>query len=202
MARVLGIEELDRISVAGVQWRPLRRTLGITAFGTNAYTANAGEQVVEEHSERGGHEEMYVVLSGRARFTIGGSQIEVPAGSVVFLEDPEEERGAVALQDGTTVLAVGGMPGTITPSAWEFRFAAAPAYDTGDFSRAYEVCAEGLELHPDNAHLHYELACFSARAGERERALTHLRRALDSGDEWFRESAAKDPDLESVWNNV
>jgi hypothetical protein len=41
-ARLQRIEELDSIAVAGVHWRPLRRALGVTAFGTNAYTADAG----------------------------------------------------------------------------------------------------------------------------------------------------------------
>jgi len=49
-------------------WHPVRRTLGIRSFGTNAYTAlNAGDRVVEEHDEVGaGHEEVYLVPSGRA----------------------------------------------------------------------------------------------------------------------------------------
>ena len=79
-ARVQRIDELDSISVAGVNWRPLRRTLGVTAFGTNAYTADAGEEIVEDHDElledppegQRGHEEMYVVITGRAAFTGAG----------------------------------------------------------------------------------------------------------------------------------
>ena len=36
-------------------WRPVRRRLGIRAFGTNAYTAEkAGDRVLEEHHERDG----------------------------------------------------------------------------------------------------------------------------------------------------
>ena len=35
----------------GAPRRPVRRRLGITAFGTNAYTADAGNSVVEEHHE-------------------------------------------------------------------------------------------------------------------------------------------------------
>src|SRR5205823_1535239 len=37
---VLSRDELDRIPVMeGLEWRPLRRRLGIRAFGTNAYTS-------------------------------------------------------------------------------------------------------------------------------------------------------------------
>ena len=59
---------------------------GIQAFGINAYTAEkAGDVVVEEHDEKGdggagGHEELYVVVSGRARFTLAGESVDAPAG--------------------------------------------------------------------------------------------------------------------------
>ena len=65
---VVHLDELDRFPVddEGLLWRPVRRRLGITAFGTNAYTAEQGtERVVEEHHEEGGHEELYFVATGR-----------------------------------------------------------------------------------------------------------------------------------------
>ena len=64
------LEDIEPISVVGgtLLWRPVRRTLDIGAFGINAYIApNAGDDVVEEHTEKlYFHEEIYVVLSGRA----------------------------------------------------------------------------------------------------------------------------------------
>ena len=71
---VVHLDELDRFPVddEGLLWRPVRRRLGITAFGTNAYTAERGtERVVEEHHEQDGHEELYFVASGRATFVLG-----------------------------------------------------------------------------------------------------------------------------------
>ena len=121
---------------------------------------------------------MYVVLSGRARFTIGEREQDAGPGTVVFFDDHTEHRVAVALENRTTVLAVGGMPGTITPSAWEWRFAAEPAYTAGDYDEAYRICAEGLEVHPEDAEIHYQLACYANRGGHAERAREHLRRAL------------------------
>jgi hypothetical protein len=206
-ARVQRIEDLDRIPVAGVNWRPLRRTLGITAFGTNAYTADAGEEVVEAHDEAPddesapGHEEMYVVISGRARFEVAGEEFEAGPGTVVYLGEPGDRRHAVALQDGTTVLAVGGAPGTVTPSAWESWFAAEPSYEAGDYARAYEICATGLADHPEHPVIHYQLACYAARAGESDRAREHLDKALASGDPRIREWADSDDDLASVWTS-
>ena len=68
---VANVEHLARIPVEeGLEWRPIRRRFGIESFGTNAYTSSrVGGWVVEEHQESSGHEELYVVLSGRARFT-------------------------------------------------------------------------------------------------------------------------------------
>ena len=125
--KVLKVDELDRIPVSGadVMWRPVRRTLGITAFGINAYTGEAGENVVEKHTEeRLRHEELYVVVSGRARFELDGESVDAPAGTLVFLSDPAVERYAVAEEPGTAVLAIGGKPGLHETSAWEYFFAA------------------------------------------------------------------------------
>ena len=63
-------------------WKPVRRPLGMTAFGINAYTAaNAGDEVVEEHTEEQlGHEEIYLVIRGHATFTVDGEEIDAPCG--------------------------------------------------------------------------------------------------------------------------
>ena len=65
-----------------LRWTPVRKHFGITAFGVNAYTATeVGQDVVEEHTEeRLGHEEMYVVLSGRATFVLDRE------GTIRFIE--------------------------------------------------------------------------------------------------------------------
>src|SRR5215471_9418970 len=88
-------------------WKPLRRTLDIEAFGMNAYVApNAGDDVVEEHTESTlHHEEVYVVLSGRATFTLEGETLHAPVGTVVFIRDPLIKRHARAEEPGTQVLA-------------------------------------------------------------------------------------------------
>ena len=68
---VMRLDEMEAIPVAGVRWKPVRRTLGIEAFGINAYTGDAGEHVVEEHDEQGGgaggHEEVYAVITAGPR---------------------------------------------------------------------------------------------------------------------------------------
>jgi len=82
------LDEIDPIPVVGgtLLWRPVRRTVDIGAFGINAYTApNPGGDVVEEHTEQTyGHEEVYVVLKGRATFTLDEETLDAPAGTVVL----------------------------------------------------------------------------------------------------------------------
>jgi tetratricopeptide (TPR) repeat protein len=194
---VVKIDELDRIPVSGadVTWRPVRRRLGITAFGINAYTGEPGENVVEEHTEeRFRHEELYVVISGRARFELDGESVDAPAGTLVFLGEPEVKRHAVAEEPGTTVLAIGGKPGVHQTSAWEYFFAAYSYADRGDLDRAIANLNEGLAEQPDSPPLHYHLACIESRAGQLEQAREHLGRALEL-DPGLRKWADEDEDL-------
>jgi tetratricopeptide (TPR) repeat protein len=194
---VLKIDDLDRIPVSGadVMWRPVRRRLGITAFGVNVFTGEPGENVVEAHTEeRFRHEELYVVVSGRARFELDGEFIDASAGTLVFLGEPEVKRHAVAQEPGTTVLAIGGKPGVHETSAWEYFFAAYSYADRGDFDRAIADLNEGLAEQPDSPALHYHLACIESRAGQLEQAREHLDRALEL-DPGLRKWADEDEDL-------
>jgi tetratricopeptide (TPR) repeat protein len=199
---VTSLDELERLPVdeEGLVWRPVRRRLGITSFGTNAYTAaKAGDRVVESHTERtNGHEELYVVLAGRARFEIGEEEADAPAGTLVFLRDPAVRRGAVAVEDGTTVLAIGAKPGVaFEPSAWETAFAAYSYRRLGDVERGWSVLREAVEQDPSAWQAQYHLACFSALDGDRAAAIEHLRAAVAIDPEAAR-WAADDEDFDSI----
>jgi hypothetical protein len=114
----------------GADWITLRHQLGVTAFGINAWRApEAGRQVIVEHDEADSlHQEVYVVVAGRAAFTIGGETLDAPVGTVIFIEDPKLQRVGIAKEPGTTVLAVGAQPGTVfTPSTWESELIEGPA---------------------------------------------------------------------------
>lgn len=194
------VDELDAVPVAGVVWRPVRRRLGIRAFGMNAYTAEgAGRQIVEEHDERTlGHEEVYVVVRGRATFTIGGEPLDAPAGTIVFIRDPELRRVAVAETEDALVLAVGNAPGrAYEPSPWEAWFAASPLVEAGRFDDARAIFDEALDEHPGHPSLLYNLACVEARGGRSEAALEHLRQALEAQPA-LAERAREDPDFETI----
>jgi hypothetical protein len=101
-------------------WHPLQHHFRLSAFGLNAFVAREeGQELVGEHDEaESGQEEVYVVTEGRARFWIDGWEQDVPAGFVVALPDPAVRRRAVALEAGTTVLAIGGPARESFPSTW------------------------------------------------------------------------------------
>ena len=106
------IDELQDIAYReDTHMRPVRHHFGITAFGTNAWTAaDEGDRLMPEHQEDEGNEELYVVLRGRARFEIDGETLDAPAGTLVFVR-PEGNRTAFAEEAGTTVIAVGSKVG-------------------------------------------------------------------------------------------
>jgi tetratricopeptide (TPR) repeat protein len=179
--RVVHLDDLEAVPGPGtLMWRPVRMELGIQAFGTNAYTAQeAGHDVVEPHTEspKLAHEELYFVARGRARFTLDGETFDAPAGTYVFVPDPNTHRHAIAEEAGTTVLSFGGPP-TFTPSAWEWSFRA-NALRESDPEQARGIFAEGLQAHPESPGLHYNLACLEALQGRREPAIAMLRLALE-----------------------
>jgi tetratricopeptide (TPR) repeat protein len=197
------IDYLDRIEAGGAGWwRPIRRALGITGVAVNAYTADApGDELIERHDETtfgaGGHEELYVVISGRAAFIVDEEEVDAPAGTLLLVP-PGVTRAATAAEPDTTVLIVGGKPGAALPvSPYEHWYAAEPHYRAGDYGKAIEVASQGLEDHPQNPSLRYQLACYEALNGNREAAIRHLQIAY-ANNPATREWAAGDEDLDSI----
>jgi tetratricopeptide (TPR) repeat protein len=197
----LRIDDVQPITVAGgLRWRPIRRTLGIDAFGMNAYTGEqVGDDVVESHTEQSlGHQEVYVVLSGRATFELDGETLDAPAGTIVFLRDPATRRYARAAEPNTTVLAVGGKPGeAYSPSAWEWYFEAERFRDPLDPEAALRLMDEANERFPDHPGVVYSTACWLALGGREDEALATLRRAAEL-DPRALDWAARDDDLLAV----
>jgi tetratricopeptide (TPR) repeat protein len=180
-------------------WRPVRRRFGIQAFGVNAYSPGATGRVVEEHTEADlSHQEIYLVLRGRARFTVDGNEHELGPGELVFVRDPSLRRGAVAVTDDTVVLALGGKPGAAhEPSAWETMFAAVPAAREGRWDDAIRLHEEALTEQPGSAPLLFNLACMESRGGRPLDALLHLKQAVDIDPKWA-EYAAEDSDFDPI----
>ena len=199
---------LDEIERRPGGWIPIRAHLGVQALGVNAWTAdNAGDTVVGEHTEqRVGHEELYLVLRGHAAFTVAGDKIDARQGTIVFVRDPSASRKAVAIEPGTTILSAGGKPGeAFSVSSWEL---ASPygnrgmaLYGEQKYEEAAAAFEEGIEAVPDFPGVYYNAGCMRARTGDTERALEHLRRAIEL-DPSFAELAKSDSDFDPIREQV
>lgn len=203
--KIARIDELERYPIEGqdgLTWRPVRRHFDIQAFGVNAYTAEeAGQRVVEEHREEGGHEELYVVVSGRATFTVDGEDHDAPAGTLVHCP-PGTPRGAVAAEAGTTVLGIGAKPGEVfKPSGWEWTFAGMSLLSQGQEDAARREFEAGLEAYPGAWQGYYNLACVEAKLGNREPALEQLRRAAEIDQAAVSKFAPEDSDFASLMDD-
>ena len=199
------IEDLDKYPIQnqdGLTWRPVRRHFGISSFGVNAYTAEeAGQRVVEEHREQDGHDELYVVLGGRATFTLEGDEHDAPAGTLVHCP-PGTLRSAIAAEPGTTVLGIGAKPGEVfQPSGWEWVFAGVSLLDQGDEEGARRELHAGIEANPDAWQGYYNLACVEAKLGNRDLALAQLRRAAEIDQAVVSKYAPEDEDFASLYDD-
>lgn len=201
--QVTNVDEIPRQKGAeGSDWYRLRKALDVKAFGVNIYGADAGKRVIEEHDELGSaagrHQELYVVLRGRARFELDGDAHDAPAGTQVFVRDPAVRRGAHAEEDGTLVLVAGGNPGhPYEVAAWEQAADAYPHWERGDYARAVEILREVVDRYPDKALILFNLACAEVLNGEHDAGLEHLTRATALEDRW-RANARDDPDFDAV----
>jgi hypothetical protein len=172
---------MERVDLpAGLRWHPIRPLLGVRAIGVAAFSAReAGEMVVEPHDEAGdgrGHEELYVVMTGGARFTLDGEELHAPAGTLVLVR-PGTHRAAVATEPCTLVLAVGGPP-TFEPAGSEWLELARPHIES-DPERAAALLDRGIQEIPESAAIPFGRALLAATHGHTEEALRALRDAVD-----------------------
>jgi hypothetical protein len=202
-AHLSQIETVPLAGDGGLGWKPVREALGIEAFGINVWTAGEpGAEVIGPHVETddqaGSHEELYLVLAGRATFTVGDDEVDAPPGTMVAVLDPTARRMAVAREADTAVLVVGGRVGAgFEVAAWEFIVRASALYRRGDAAGAAAELRRGLPRHPDCWPLLYDLACYESLSGDHEAALAHLAKAGTLSPR-ARELARAEPDFEPI----
>jgi mannose-6-phosphate isomerase-like protein (cupin superfamily) len=196
--RIATVDELQDIAYRQeTHMRPVRHHMGISAFGTNAWTAaTEGDRLIPEHEEDEGSEELYVVLRGRARFEIGDDVVDAPSGTLVFVE-PQTNRTAFAEEAGTTVLAVGSTVGKpYEVGGWEIWSEFQAAYEAGEYEAVIGRARAALEASGYATPL-YNLACCEALVGHTEDAIGHLTVAFERRPV-LREFAKDDTDLDSL----
>jgi tetratricopeptide (TPR) repeat protein len=195
---ILTLDEVETASHRGSNLIPVRHTLGFRPAGVNAWIADTGGQLIPPHEEDSGNEELYVVVCGRATFTVGEETAEARAGTLVSVP-PEVFRTAVAEEDRTIVFAVGGTVGeAFNAGGWE-SFALADSYRRrGRLDEGRAIMKQLIAEKPDYWPTSYNAGCFEALAGNADAAFEHLRRAkeLDTegqSEEYFRADSDLDP---------
>jgi hypothetical protein len=198
---VAKIEEIDEVSDGRSPSRPIRLHFGIRSFGINAWTGRkVGDRIINEHDEaeeQGGHEELYLVQGGRARFELDGAEVDAPAGTFVFVERGVK-RTAFAEEADTTIIAVGGTPGEVyEPTGSEIWAPLGPLYQAGEYEEAADRGRQLIEAHPEYPVLIYNVACCESLAGRTADAIDHLRLAIGRSER-LRSLAATDSDLDPL----
>jgi quercetin dioxygenase-like cupin family protein len=174
---------------------PLRRRLGLRAFGANCWTAEVGKRVVPEHEEDSGNEELYVVVRGRATFTVDGETIEAPAGTLLFVQ-AGERRTAVAEEPDTVVLAVGATVGEpFVSHGWDDVVVAFNMAQAGEVDAGRAIMQTTAENGWEGS---YNLACFEARFGDLDAAFDSLRRVVDAAPDVVAPYLEHDSDLDRL----
>jgi mannose-6-phosphate isomerase-like protein (cupin superfamily) len=89
-----------------------RRGLGVTSFGMNVERFPAGYGDYPDHDhEQDGQEEVYFVVEGSATRHADDEAFELTPGTFARV-GPAQKRKLVPGDDGVTLLALGGRPGT------------------------------------------------------------------------------------------
>jgi len=98
------------------RWQQLNEALAIDAFGVNAIVCDPGEEFDIGHDEGDtGQQEVYVVVSGLAEFTIGDDRVQAGPGMVVSASDPRAWRSYRALEPETRIVCIGAAPSAPAP---------------------------------------------------------------------------------------
>lgn len=108
------VKHIDELESHGGNGRFLfaRKGLGVTSFGMNVERFPAGYADYPDHAHaKDGQEEIYFVVEGSVTLHAGEEAFELTPGTFARV-GPEQMRKIVPGDDGVTILAIGGVPGT------------------------------------------------------------------------------------------
>jgi quercetin dioxygenase-like cupin family protein len=110
--QVADVDEIPPVKEDWPQtWKSVRHRFGITGFGVNAVTKDAGNVLIPEHDEtESGQQELYFVHAGEVKATLDGEEVTVRAGSFVHCE-PGAKRKFESTASPTTLIVIGATPG-------------------------------------------------------------------------------------------
>jgi hypothetical protein len=102
--------------------RRARATLGVTSFGMQVMTLPSNWDGYPDHRhdasvEDANQEEVYIPIEGSATLRAGDQRFELRPGMMVRV-GPEQLRQILPGSSGVRFVALGGVPGTFTPSPW------------------------------------------------------------------------------------
>jgi quercetin dioxygenase-like cupin family protein len=198
---ILSLDDLERVPYrgSGEVLRPLRHRLGFRAFGVNVWSADKpADKLIPPHEEESGHEELYVVVRGTARFTVGDETFDAPAGTLVHVPSGTY-RAATAVEAGTMILVSGAKEGeAFAPGGWEHVHIAFALLDAGEVAAGRAVLEQTDVPEEYLWGRHYNLACYDAMAGATDAAFEHLRKAMELNGDQVMNWLPHDTDLDPI----
>jgi hypothetical protein len=198
---ILSLDDLDKVPYrgSGEVLRPLRERLGFRPFGVNVWSADeAGDKLIPPHEEDSGHEELYVVVRGIARFTVADETFDAPAGTLIHVKSGTF-RVATAAEGRTSILVAGAKEGeAFVPGGWENVHVAFALLDAGNAAAGRAIMQEAATPEEYLWGKHYNLACYEAIAGETDAAFEELRTAIELNRDEAMKWLPHDTDLDSL----
>jgi mannose-6-phosphate isomerase-like protein (cupin superfamily) len=102
----------DMQATFGGGFKKARAELGVKAFGMQVldFPPDNSDGYPEHDHAQTGQEEVYAVLRGTGRMSVGDEEVEL-APDVIVRVGPQEKRKIASGPEGLRILALGGTPG-------------------------------------------------------------------------------------------
>jgi mannose-6-phosphate isomerase-like protein (cupin superfamily) len=108
------VKRIDDMEASfGGAFKKARAELGVTSFGLQVldFPPNIDQYPEHDHAESG-QEEVYFVLAGSGKVTVGDEEVELVPETFIRV-GPQERRKIYSGADGLRLIALGGTPGSV-----------------------------------------------------------------------------------------